>query len=164
MTSTWEAFEHKWSERWRLMSVTGDSPQWERTRIRHALEKQGFAKRDPHSLVLATGGVFDKSVTLHLNGVIDSDLAVDLDWNGFKCLRPNTPSGATQREGRGGRVEETMHFRLGTAVAKNAAAAADMRYAAPPSFPMSRCSCEICSVPYVMTHADALQVTFAAVC
>ena len=100
----WIAFSKDQS--WNLDRVDSSTHKKERQRIRDTLETQNFRRGDDN-IVVATN-VFEKGITLCINGLIDSNLAVSKETNGFLKVGLCTPSQNVQRKGRGGRVAFTL--------------------------------------------------------
>ena len=88
----------------RVSSVTSKA---ERTRVRNHFVAQACGPGRPHSIVVATK-VFESSITLHINGLINTGMAMGIDCNGH--LKPCLCSAAQaiQREGRAGRVFDSL--------------------------------------------------------
>ena len=92
--------------------VDSNTPKEKRASIRDLLEKQNFQYDRPNILVIATV-VFAKSITLNINGLIDTNMVMTVDRNGFLNLHSCTAAQTIQRKGRGGRVgHETMYMQL----------------------------------------------------
>ena len=88
----------------RVSSVTSKS---ERTRVRNHLLAQACRPGRPHSIVVATK-VLESSITLHINGLINTGMAMGIDCNGHLHACLCSPAQATQREGRAGRVFDSL--------------------------------------------------------
>ncbi len=99
----WLSSPHNSESRWDVFLVSSETPKGERRRIRKGLESQRCQSGYNNVLVLATS-VFESSITLYVNGVIDTGLAVAIDFNGFLRLGPCNVAQTTQRKGRAGRV------------------------------------------------------------
>ena len=91
--------------------VDSTTPKKVRTGIRNHLEEQNFRIDQPSTLVLATS-VFAKSITLYINGLVDTNMVVALDSNTFLNLYRCTAAQTIQRKGRAGRVHQTMYKQL----------------------------------------------------
>ena len=101
----WIAFSKDHS--WNVYRVDSHTAKKERQRIRDVLRTQKFRPSEKDSIVVATN-VFEKGITLWINGLIDTGLTVFLDSNGFLKVGLCTPAQTVQRKGRGGRIEETL--------------------------------------------------------
>ena len=65
-------------------------------------------------ILIVTTDVFGEPITLHIDGFIDTDLASQMDDNGFLVVEPCSGPQTTEREGRAGSVEiETLYKKLG---------------------------------------------------
>ncbi len=65
-----------------VVTVSSDTPQGERQRIRSMLDSQQCDRRYHSVLVIATS-VFEASVTLDVNGVVGTGLAAERDFDDF---------------------------------------------------------------------------------
>ena len=83
----------------------------ERKKIRQQLRQQTF-KRDGQDTLLVATDVFGKSVTLCINGLVDTGESMTQDSNGFLTVGPSSKAEEIQRKGRGGRVTHTLYRKL----------------------------------------------------
>ena len=90
-----------------IFRVSSQTSKSERTRIRQHLFAQNCEPRKNHSIAVATK-IFESSITLYINGVIDTGMAMGVDDNGHLELFLCSASQATQRQGRAGRVFESL--------------------------------------------------------
>ena len=137
----WLSTRQTRNQKWIVVTVSSDTPQGERQRIRSVLDSQQCDRRYHSVLVIATS-VFEASVTLDVNGVIDTGLPAERDFNDF--LQPVLCNGAqsTQRRGRAGRIRWSLFKKL-----------------RPQGFADSQQQAS-----YRMPKSDHLSVLFAAVC
>ncbi len=84
---------------WVLLNVTTATPKRKRERIRRQLGTQQCRRRYKSILLLATS-VFESSITLEVNGVINSGLATTLDHQGFLNVTLCNPAQHRQRRDR----------------------------------------------------------------
>ena len=66
------------NSRHKLFRVSSKTSKVERNHVRDHLVAQACHPKWPDSIVVATK-VFESSITLHINGVIDSGMAVELE-------------------------------------------------------------------------------------
>ncbi len=90
-----------------IFRVSSRTTHSERTRTRYHLVDQGCKPGRPHSIVVATK-VFESSITLHINGVINTGMAMGIDRNGHLKVFLCSAAEATQRVGRAGRVFDSL--------------------------------------------------------
>ena len=90
-----------------VFRVNSQTPKCERKRIRDHLAAQGCYRNNPHSIVVATK-VFESSITLPINGLINTGMAMDLDCNGHLKLYLCTNAQTVQGEGRAGRMFDSL--------------------------------------------------------
>ena len=69
--------------------------------------------------------VFGKSITLCINGLVDTALSIEVDSNGFLIAGHSSKADEIQRMGRAGRVRETLYKKLHPA---NMPFASEMHY------------------------------------
>ena len=86
-----------------VFRVDSHTPKSDRKFIRSELKKQGCRFGMPHSLTVATK-VFESSITLPINGLVNTGMAIDPDLNGHLKLFLCTLEQNIQRKGRAGRV------------------------------------------------------------
>ena len=90
-----------------LFRVDSQTPKHDRKRIRAFLACQDCDPRRPNSIIVATK-VFESSITLPINGLIDTGMAMGVDRNGHLTLYLCTHAQTTQRLGRAGRVYDSL--------------------------------------------------------
>ena len=91
----------------KICRVSSRTSQSERTRIRNHLVDQACQPGRPHSIAVATK-VFESSITLHINGLINTGMAMGIDRNGHLKVFLCSAAQSTQREGRAGRVFDSL--------------------------------------------------------
>ena len=104
------------SQRKRLPSskyhrVDSTTAQHERRMIRRELKEEIFKRNGIDILVVATD-VLGKSITLPINGLVDTGLSIFPDSNGFLTVDASSKADQIQRKGRAGRVTETLYRKL----------------------------------------------------
>ena len=100
----WVAFDSVFKENCNLHRVHSETPKDERYNIRTLLHDQNFRASEKHNVVISTA-VFEKSITLWINGVIDTSMAVEFDAHSFVQVVRCDQAKNKQRKGRGGRVK-----------------------------------------------------------
>ena len=73
----------------------------ERRKIRRELKEEIF-KRDGIDIMVVATDVFGKSITLCINGLVDTGLSVFQDSNGFLTVDASLKAEQIQRKGRAG--------------------------------------------------------------
>ena len=91
--------------------VDSTTPQPERKLIREELKKEICKRAGIDILVVATD-VLGKSITLSINGLVDTGLSIFPDSNGFLTVDASLKADQIQRKGRAGRVTETLYRKL----------------------------------------------------
>ena len=94
-----------------LFKVDSQTPKHERKRIRAVLQSQDCDPRRPDSITVGTN-IFESSITLHINGLIDTGMAIGVDRNGHLTLYLCTQAQTIQRRGRAGRVYDSLYMTL----------------------------------------------------
>ena len=122
-----------------IRRVDANTPAHERTRIRQHLQRTISKHGSKGTLVVATD-VFGKSITLCINGLVDTALSIEVDSNGFLIAGHSSKADEIQRMGRGGRVARTLYKKLYPADIPNAS-----------------------EVPYVMEKRVAMSLVVARV-
>ena len=78
--------------------VDSNTSKSEREKIRTQLKEQHSSRKICHHIVVATE-IFGRSITLHINGLIDTGLIVDLNINTFLQVRACNEAESVQRRG-----------------------------------------------------------------
>ena len=94
-----------------VFRVDSQTPKRDRNFIRSEFEKQDCRFGMPHSLSVASR-VFESSITLPINGLVNTGIAIDPDLNGFLKLFLFTLEQNIQREGRAGRLFMSLYKTL----------------------------------------------------
>ena len=102
-----------------VQRVDSNTPWHERKKIRQQLRQQVFGSDGQDTLLVATD-VFGKSITLYINGLVDTGLSMAVDSNGFLIVGQSSRAEEIQRMGRGGRVTQTLYKKLYPADIPNA--------------------------------------------
>ena len=91
--------------------MDGATPKYKREALRRKLEDQACHYDCPHMIIVATK-VFESSITRCINGLVNSGMAMGMDKNGNLKVYKCTPAQNKQREGRAGRVFESLYKTL----------------------------------------------------
>ena len=91
--------------------VDSTTASHKRRKIRREPKEQIFKRGGIDIMVIATD-VFGKSITLCINGLVDTGLSIFQDSNGFLTVDPSLKAEQIQRKGRAGRVTETLYRKL----------------------------------------------------
>ena len=97
---------------WEPYVCLGETSREELGAILERLRRQQFQRSWPSVFFLTTAGVSEDGWTVHVNGVVDSGLQVNVDDLGFLHVGPEDEVSATQRRGRAGRVADGLFCRL----------------------------------------------------
>ena len=114
VTKAWNNYWAKSSSQWKLFSVHGQTNPSQRSAVRKLLQDNACDCRCEDVIVIATL-VFGLSVTLDINGFVDSNLEIVVNRNGFLCVGTSNSVTSTQRLGRAGRVRVTKCLQLNQA-------------------------------------------------
>ena len=97
---------------WQITTVEAQNASWKLPKIMDVLRKQWCRPGDPPQLVIMPAGLGEDSLTLVINGLVNTGQALSTDENGFLQMRPESMAERTQREGRAGRVMASAIFHL----------------------------------------------------
>ena len=94
-----------------LFSVTSKTPKHRGNALRAHLVAQGRKDRKSPTIVCATK-VLESSITLDINGLVNTGMAIGKDVNGHLKLYQSSQAQNIQREGRAGRRYKSMVITL----------------------------------------------------
>ena len=80
--------------------------------MRERLREQNFSLQAKKNIIVFCQDTLSTSITLYVNGVIDTNESVHPDENEFLVLGACVDADTTQRKGRGGRKVLTMWLNL----------------------------------------------------
>ena len=106
--SHWLVFPKDAELRHIVLQVDSQTPKRQRKRIRAKLEARNCQPDSPRSVTFATK-VFESSITLPINGLVNTNMAIVVDRNGHLNLCLCAPAQTVQREGRAGRMHTSRY-------------------------------------------------------
>ena len=89
---------------WHVHGIMPECSTSEFPRVCELLDKQRFAAASSSQIVVLTAGIGEDSLTLYVNGLINSGKAVVPSKDGFFNTRDESQEERVQRYGRAGRV------------------------------------------------------------
>lgn len=102
MLAEWLSVRNQANSNRIIYCVSSQTSKSERARVRKCLVVQACHPKSRRSIIATKG--FESSITLHINGLINAGMTVDLGRNGHQRIYLCTPAPNKQREGRARRL------------------------------------------------------------